>query len=74
MKHENLPAVNIERLKNRASMTNTEVACLLLGWQGGTIHQVAKATGLTVNQILQSKNIEAAIIIMAKSRKTHDII
>jgi len=34
----NLPQVNIERLKNRHQMKNTEIACLLLGWQGGTIN------------------------------------
>lgn len=24
-------------------MTNTEILCWVLGWQGGTIHQVARA-------------------------------
>lgn len=57
----NLPQVNIERLKNRHQMKNTEIACLLLGWQGGTIHQVSEETGLSVEQILQTENIEALL-------------
>lgn len=32
--------------------TNTELLMQALGWQGGTVHQVATATGLPVNQIL----------------------
>jgi hypothetical protein len=56
-----LPKVNIERLKNRANMTNCEIACLLLGWQGGTIHQVSQATGLSVEEILNSKDIDTLI-------------
>lgn len=39
-------------------MTNTEKACAMLGWQGGTIHQVAETTGLSVEQIIEAKNIE----------------
>ncbi len=57
----NLPQVNIERLKNRHQMKNTEIACLLLGWQGGTIHQVSEETGLSVEQILQTENIESLL-------------
>jgi hypothetical protein len=34
--------------------TNTELLCLCLGWQGGTVHQVAQATGLTVSQIIDT--------------------
>ena len=32
--------------------TNTELLMLALGWQGGTVHQVAKETGLSVMEIL----------------------
>lgn len=32
--------------------TNTELLMNALGWQGGTVHQVAAATGLTVQMIL----------------------
>lgn len=32
--------------------TNTEHLMNALGWQGGTIHQLAKALGLTVETIL----------------------
>lgn len=35
-----------------AIKTNTELLCLVLGWQGGTVHQVAAATGLAVDQII----------------------
>lgn len=34
--------------------TNTELLCEVLGWQGGTVHQVAKETGLTVEQIVNT--------------------
>ena len=33
-------------------MTNTELLMKALGWQGGTVHQVASETGLTVSEIL----------------------
>jgi hypothetical protein len=32
--------------------TNTELLMNALGWQGGTVHQVAMATGLRVENIL----------------------
>lgn len=32
--------------------TNTELLCNVLGWQGGTVHQVARETGLTVEEII----------------------
>jgi len=41
--------------------TNLERACLLLGWQGGTVHQVAQETGLTVDEILNAENIDTLI-------------
>lgn len=34
--------------------TNTELLCNVLGWQGGTVHQVAQATGLTTSQIIDT--------------------
>jgi hypothetical protein len=33
-------------------MTNTELLMKALGWQGGTVHQVARETGITVCQVL----------------------
>jgi hypothetical protein len=33
-------------------LTNTELLCLALGWQGGTVHQVAEETGLDVSEII----------------------
>lgn len=65
----NLPAVNVERLKDKASLCNTEIACLLLGWQGGTIHQVAEETGLSIAQILGAKDIQALIESLPKYRR-----
>ena len=41
--------------------TNVLKACWALGWQGGTIHQVAEATELTTEQILNAENIESLI-------------
>jgi hypothetical protein len=57
-KFEDLPKKNQDALRNEKNLTNLEKACYLLGWQGGTIHQVAKETGLTINQIMESKDIE----------------
>jgi len=39
-------------------MTNTERFCKQLGWQGGTIHQVAETLGLTLEQILDAKFVK----------------
>ena len=58
--YRDLPQVNYERLK-QPNLTNTEKACYLLGWQGGTVHQVAEETGLTVDQILKADDIEDLI-------------
>ncbi|AUR87610.1 hypothetical protein NVP1101O_199 [Vibrio phage 1.101.O._10N.261.45.C6] len=38
-------------------MTNTEKFLELLGYKGGTIHQVSKVTGLTLDQILNLHTI-----------------
>ena len=40
---------------------NTVAAILHLGWQGGTIWQVAEATGLTADEIHNSKDIIKSI-------------
>lgn len=40
---------DISRGKN--VMPNTHVLCFVLGWQGGTIHQVAKLLGVTTSDI-----------------------
>ena len=40
---------------------NIQIACEFLGWQGGTIHQVAKETSLTVQEILETKDIIALL-------------
>jgi hypothetical protein len=53
-----LPKINVRRLNDGKKKTNCEIACLLLGWQGGTIHQVSRVTGLSINEILESKDIE----------------
>jgi len=50
-----LPKANIERLK-RPELTNTERLCYLLGWQGGTVHQVARHLRVSVESILKAKN------------------
>lgn len=35
-------------------LTNTEVLCFVLGWQGGTIHQVADALNVSSDEILDA--------------------
>lgn len=46
-------------------MTNLEKACELLGWQGGTIHQVSQATGWTVDELLTMKDMDALLLSKA---------
>lgn len=41
-------------------MTNTEYLMKALGWQGGTIHQVARETGLTVLEVLNLHTLPVA--------------
>ncbi len=36
-------------------MTRLKSFCKALGWQGGTIHMVAKETGCTVNDLLDTQ-------------------
>lgn len=33
-------------------MTNTEILCFVLGWQGGTVHQVAATLGVAVDDVI----------------------
>lgn len=37
------------------TMTRLEALCKALGWQGGTIHQVATETGCTVQDLIHSR-------------------
>lgn len=37
-------------------LTNTEILCYVLGWQGGTIFLVAKALGVDTNDILYAND------------------
>lgn len=47
--------------------TNTEVIMNALGWQGGTIHQVARELGVTTDRILYASHDEMqALIGLAK--------
>jgi len=64
-KESQLPAVNIERLK-QPDLRNTEIACYLLGWQGGTVFQVARELGLPVIMILKAKDIRGLLQAVAE--------
>lgn len=35
-------------------LTNTEILMFVIGWQGGTVHQVASAIGISVQDILDA--------------------
>ena len=35
-------------------LTNVEVLCFVLGWQGGTVHQVADELGVKVDEVLRA--------------------
>lgn len=36
------------------SLTNTHILCFVLGWQGGTVHQVAQELGVTTSDIIDA--------------------
>ncbi len=40
----------------RCDMTNLEVICFVLGWQGGTLEQVAKALNVHTDIVLNADN------------------
>jgi len=42
-------------------INNSRKAFKAIGWQGGNIHQVARETGLTVEQILSADDVESLI-------------
>ena len=59
-RYGNTRFTNIEYLednteKQNKTKNNTELLCLVLGWQGGTVHQVSDATGLTVQEIIDTE-------------------
>lgn len=35
-------------------LTNTEILCYVLGWQGGTVYEVAKVIGTSPDSILNA--------------------
>lgn len=45
-----------ERERLAKPLTNTEILCFVLGWQGGTVHQVAKALEVEVQYILDANH------------------
>ena len=36
------------------TMSTTEILCFVLGWQGGTVHQVARALDVTTSHVLEA--------------------
>jgi hypothetical protein len=40
---------------NNNCVTNTEILCFILGWQGGTIHQVGAALNCSCDRILHAQ-------------------
>jgi len=50
------------------AMKNFHKALEVLGWQGGTIHQVSRETGLTVEQIREADDIERLVKDALKKR------
>jgi len=39
---------------DRPHLSNTEILCFVLGWQGGTVHQVAQCLMVTTDTILKA--------------------
>ncbi len=37
-----------------APFTSTEILCWVMGWQGGTVHQVAKRLNITTDAVLKA--------------------
>lgn len=50
-------------------MSNTEILCYILGWQGGTVHQVASELGETVETILHADDEQMGILARAAQQK-----
>ena len=46
-------------------MSNTEILCYVLGWQGGTVHQIASELRVTVETILQADDEQMDILARA---------
>lgn len=70
---ENPPKILPERIHEsnvqellKPGLTNTRIACLMLGWQEGTVHQIARKLGVTVEMILEAKSIIQLIFSVAK--------
>jgi hypothetical protein len=55
--------------KGAIAAANLAKACAALGWQGGTIHQVMEATGLSEEDIWYSKNIELDVQFALRGKK-----
>lgn len=43
-------------------MNNTAILCFILGWQGGTVHQVSEVLGLSVSTILDANTSEMELL------------
>lgn len=48
---------DVKQAATQSKITTTELLCRALGWQGGTIHQVAAETGLSTKQILDGDEL-----------------
>jgi len=43
-------------------MTNTQILCFVLGWQGGTVHLVAKELQCSVSMILDASDDDMQVL------------
>jgi len=50
-------------------MSNTEILCFILGWQGGTIHQVAQEMNVLPTEILSATPDEMRALCRIAQRK-----
>jgi hypothetical protein len=49
-------------------MTNTSILCFVIGWQGGTIHQLVDALKVSHNDILNATDEEMGILCRKAQR------
>lgn len=50
------------------ALTNTAILCFVLGYQGGTVHQVAKELGVTVDDIIGADSDKMGILCRMAQR------
>lgn len=58
----------------RQVISNTEILMFILGWQGGTVHQVAEVLGISTGTILNADYDKMQDLMrLAQRKRTRDM-